>query len=132
MRFQLTTLLTVFSAGLAVASWPAELEWLHKKGQGPAAPDHTSPRPSVSCLPKKPHRPVPSHPLRTRVCYVKSHGNGNDDASYVLDAIRSCNNGGHVVFKQGIQYTIGTALDLTFLKHIDIGILQFHLPPEVL
>jgi galacturan 1,4-alpha-galacturonidase len=52
---------------------------------------------------------------------VKSHGNGKDDAAYVLDAIHSCNNGGHVVFKEGVKYTIGTALDLTFLKHIDIG-----------
>jgi hypothetical protein len=25
------------------------------------------------------------------------------------------------VFKEGLKYTIGTALDLTFLKHIDIG-----------
>lgn len=38
-----------------------------------------------------------------------------------MDALHSCNNGGHVVFKEGIKYTIGTALDLTFLNHIDIG-----------
>ena len=38
-----------------------------------------------------------------------------------MDALHSCNNGGHVVFKEGVKYTIGTALDLTFLNHIDIG-----------
>jgi len=32
-----------------------------------------------------------------------------------------CNNGGHAVFTEGTNYLIGTALDLTFLKHIDLG-----------
>lgn len=61
-------------------------------------------------------------------CYVQSHGNGTDDSSYILSAVNTCNNGGHVVFTQGTKYTIGTALNLTFLEHIDIdiqGYIQF-------
>jgi galacturan 1,4-alpha-galacturonidase len=56
------------------------------------------------------------------VCLVQSYKDGRDDAAFVLDAIQDCNDGGHVVFQKDVTYTIGTALDLTFLKHIDIGI----------
>lgn len=52
---------------------------------------------------------------------MKNSGNGKDDSKNVLSAIKDCNNGGHVVFSKGKTYTIGTALDLTFLKHIDLG-----------
>jgi galacturan 1,4-alpha-galacturonidase len=53
---------------------------------------------------------------------VESHNDGvTDDSTYILNALHSCNNGGHVVFAEGLKYTIGTALDLTFLEHIDIG-----------
>ena len=65
---------------------------------------------------------MPSSPPRVKYCYVNSHGNGQDDSNYILKALHKCNNGGHVVFSQGTQYTIGTALDMTFLKHIDLGI----------
>lgn len=44
-----------------------------------------------------------------------------DDSSYILDALHRCNNGGHVVFREGVEYFIATALDLTFLEHIDLG-----------
>jgi len=44
-----------------------------------------------------------------------------DDSEYILAAINKCNNGGHVVFPQNVTYVIGTALNLTNLKHIDIG-----------
>lgn len=44
-----------------------------------------------------------------------------DDSKYILQALHECNNGGHVVFPQGATYVIGTAMDLQFLKHIDIG-----------
>jgi hypothetical protein len=107
MRFQLSTILAVASATLAIAK---------------SYPDHVSPRPKVSCHPKTPHRPPPNPPPRNKVCYVKSHNDSlTDDSPYILDALHTCNNGGHVVFKEGLKYTIGTALDLTFLKHIDIG-----------
>ncbi|OCL05527.1 glycoside hydrolase family 28 protein [Glonium stellatum] len=71
---------------------------------------------------------MPSSPPRTKYCYVKGHGNGQDDSDYILQALHECNNGGHVVFSQGTQYIIGTALDMTFLKHIDLdiqGYIQF-------
>lgn len=83
---------------------------------------HTGVRPVVECSPHSPRKPVPLHPPRTKICFVKSHENGTDDAPYVLSAIQDCNNGGHVVFEEGITYTIGTALNLTFLQHIDLDI----------
>jgi galacturan 1,4-alpha-galacturonidase len=123
MRFHLTSFLAVVSATVAVASptWQAFEQWA-KGPDGKSAPDHTSPRPSISCYPKQPSRPLPSPPPRNKVCYVQSHNNGiTDDSKYILDALHDCNNGGHVVFREGLKYTIGTALDLTFLNHIDIG-----------
>lgn len=110
MRFSLATLLTVASASLSVAS-PTR--------------DHTSPRPTVSCLPIHPRVPPPSPPARNRVCYVRSHNDGvTDDSAYILDAFHDCNNGGHVVFREGVEYFIATAMDWTFLNHIDIGIVS--------
>lgn len=69
--------------------------------------------------PKHPFHPLPDTKHRTKVCYVESHGDGTDDSKYILQAIKKCNNGGRVVFDK--SYTIGTALDLQFLKHIDLG-----------
>jgi galacturan 1,4-alpha-galacturonidase len=123
MRFQLTAFLAVASATAAVASptWAAFEQWAKGPG-GQSAPEHTSPRPSISFKPHHPSKPPPSPPPRNRVCYVKSHNDGvTDDSTYILDALHDCNNGGHVVFAEGLKYTIGTALDLTFLEHIDIG-----------
>jgi galacturan 1,4-alpha-galacturonidase len=123
MRFHLTTVLAIASATVAVASptWAAFEQWA--KGAGAkSAPEHTSPRPSISYHPHHPSKPPPSPPPRNRVCYVKSHNDGvTDDSKYILDALHDCNNGGHAVFAEGLKYTIGTALDLTFLNHIDIG-----------
>jgi galacturan 1,4-alpha-galacturonidase len=56
---------------------------------------------------------------------VESHGDGSDDSALVLAAMKKCNNGGHVVFPEGTHYTIGKAMDLTFLEHIDIGSLSW-------
>lgn len=69
--------------------------------------------------PKHPFYPLPDTRHRSKICKVESHGDGTDDSEYVLHAIRKCNNGGRVVFDK--NYTIGTALDLQFLKHIDLG-----------
>lgn len=127
MRFQLTTLLALASATgtFALPSWGALEDWAKSSG-GKQAPDHTSSRPSINCHPKTPHKPPPSPPGRTKTCFVKSHNDSiSDDSTYILDALHDCNNGGHVVFKEGIKYTIGTALDLTFLKHIDIDIQSY-------
>jgi galacturan 1,4-alpha-galacturonidase len=80
-----------------------------------------SKRPHHAISPHHPGKHVPSSPERTKTCIVESHGNGTDDSSSILEAIHECNNGGHVVFPKEQKFTIGTALDLTFLKHIDIG-----------
>lgn len=71
-----------------------------------------------------------SLPSRQRVCDVESKGNGQDDAQNILNAIHECNNGGRVVFKEGVQYTIGTALDLTFMNDIDLGKTSLSPPAE--
>lgn len=80
-----------------------------------------SKRPNHPIAPYHPGKAFPASPARTRTCTVKANGNGKDDSKNILSAIKSCNNGGHVVFPKGKNYTIGTALDLTFLKHIDLG-----------
>ena len=123
MKFQLTAYLAIASATVAVATptWQAFDQWAQGHG-GKTTPDHTSPRPSLDCQPKHPSKPPPSPPSRNKVCYVPSHNDSvTDDSHYILDTLHDCNNGGHVVFKEGLKYTIGTALDLTFLNHIDIG-----------
>lgn len=70
------------------------------------------------------HIPPPHHggPGRHhRLCPVKAEGNGQDDSKNILEAIHKCNNGGRVWFKKGEQYTIGTALDLSFMNNVDLG-----------
>ncbi|KAL5339596.1 pectin lyase fold/virulence factor [Aspergillus crustosus] len=73
--------------------------------------------------PKKPFRPLPSSHPRKKVCHVRSHGDGSDDSEFILSALKKCNHGGKVVFAEEEEYTVGTALDLTFLKHVDLEIL---------
>lgn len=80
-----------------------------------------STRPEIVPSPKQPRVAVPSPPARTKFCTVKSHGNGSDDSAFVLSAFHQCNNGGHVLFAANTTYTVGTAMDWTFLRHIDIG-----------
>ncbi len=88
-----------------------------------AASQCISRRPQIVPSPKPPRLPIPNPPQRTRICYVQTHGDGvTDDSQYILSAFHSCNNGGHVVFPQGSTYIIGTAMDWTFLQHIDIGL----------
>ncbi|GAB1204637.1 hypothetical protein APSETT445_003299 [Aspergillus pseudonomiae] len=73
--------------------------------------------------PKPPFRPLPASSPRHKTCHVHSNGDGTDDAPYILSALKQCNNGGKVVFDEDKEYTIGTALDMTFLKHVDLEIL---------
>ncbi|KNG87456.1 putative extracellular exo-polygalacturonase [Aspergillus nomiae NRRL 13137] len=73
--------------------------------------------------PKPPFRPLPASSPRNKTCHVHSNGDGTDDAPYILSALKQCNNGGKVVFDEDKEYTIGTALDMTFLKHVDLEIL---------
>ncbi len=92
-------------------------------GGGDGRGDQVSPRPHVSPHPKHPRHPVPFPLPRSKVCYVKTHGDEKtDDSPYIMAAFRECNHGGHVVFKEDEIYLIGTAMDWTFLKDIDIGL----------
>ncbi|KAK5092012.1 hypothetical protein LTR70_006103 [Exophiala xenobiotica] len=69
-----------------------------------------------SCVPAE-------SPARNKICYVDSHNDQlTDDSNYILSALHECNNGGHVVFPANQSYLIGTALDLTFLQHVDLDI----------
>ena len=80
------------------------------------ATGHQGPSTRPACVP-------PSSPSRSKTCYVQSHNDlVTDDSEYILSAINECNNGGHVVFPADQSYLIGTALDLTFLSHIDLDI----------
>lgn len=78
-------------------------------------------RPQVVPSPVQPRVPVPNPPVRTKQCVVQTNGDGSDDSEHILSAFEDCNNGGHVVFSENATYTIGTAMDWTFLKSIDIG-----------
>ncbi|CAN8101211.1 unnamed protein product [Discula destructiva] len=79
-------------------------------------------RPTIEPSPFQPRLPVPSPAVRTKHCIVKSSGNGSDDSAHILSAFHECNNGGHVLFSKNVTYTVGTAMDWTFLKSIDIDI----------
>jgi len=81
-------------------------------------------------MPYTPRLPFPNTPPRTKLCVVNTHGDGvTDDSFSILYALWDCNDGGHVLFPRGETYTIGTAMDLTFLKHIDIGLVsRFYSP----
>ncbi|KAI8253328.1 Exopolygalacturonase X-1 [Colletotrichum sp. SAR 10_77] len=98
-----------------------------------------SPKPNI---PERPHvvpapyntgRDMPHSPPREkgRYCYVKPGcGEKRDDAPKILDAFKKCNDGGTVVFDK--SYLIGSPLDLTFLKHIDVvitGSIEFNDDP---
>lgn len=76
---------------------------------------------SEACHPHHPFKPLPGSQARTRTCHVVNHGHGRDDSANVLTALKKCNNGGKVVFDADKTYTIGKALDMTFLKHVDLG-----------
>ena len=108
---RVSELLTIALASAAVAS-PVEER---------SAKVTPSKRPNHPIAPHHPGKPFPSSPARTKTCTVKANGNGTDDSKNILSAIKTCNNGGHVVFPKDKNYTIGTALDLTILKHIDLG-----------
>jgi hypothetical protein len=127
MRFHLTSLLIIVSSTLAVASptWQVESSLVRNKVQTLEAreTDDGSVRPTVTCSPIQPRLPPPVHGNRDKICHVSyNHDRPDaDDSDHVIDAMRRCNDGGHVIFLPGVTYNIAKALDLTFLKHIDIG-----------
>lgn len=119
-----TSLAALLSLGLgASATWDAYEEYLSYL---PARTfERHGHRPKISFEPKRPFGHIPHSPSRGRHCYVKSHNDmKTDDSPYILEAIDKCNDGGHVIFPQGHTYVIGTALDLTYLKNIDLGRLK--------
>lgn len=111
MRFSEILTFTLLQASTA---WSSPLEDRSAKVVASKRPNH-----AVS--PYHPRKSFPLSPERKKTCVVKKNTNGTDDSQNILNAIKNCNNGGHVVFPKDQKFTIGTALDLTFLKHIDLG-----------
>ncbi|KAF1362507.1 extracellular exo-polygalacturonase-like protein [Lizonia empirigonia] len=71
--------------------------------------------------------PRPFHaqtsPDRNRTCVAESHNDPKtDDADNILQAVRDCNDGGHVIFAKKQTYTIASPLNLTGLSSIDFDI----------
>lgn len=77
---------------------------------------------SDACHPHQPFHPFPISQARLRTCHVPSHGDGTDDSANILSTLKKCNNGGKVVFDADRTYTVGKAMDMTFLKHVDLGV----------
>jgi galacturan 1,4-alpha-galacturonidase len=76
------------------------------------------PRPTVVPFPYNHGKPHEISPPRTKTCYVHAFGNGQDDSHTIFLAAKACNNGGTVALLDP-EYTIGQALDLTFLQSVD-------------
>ncbi|KAK5128097.1 Exopolygalacturonase X-1 [Meristemomyces frigidus] len=121
MWFKTTAAAVLLNALCASATWSAYEEYVSRLPKHVSK--HQSKRPAITFEPKKPYSAFAKSPSRSRNCYVSSHNDmKTDDSAYILDAIKKCDNGGHVIFPQGTTYVIGTALNLTGLKHIDIDI----------
>ncbi|WPH01672.1 Exopolygalacturonase X-1 [Acrodontium crateriforme] len=107
----------------ANATWTAYQEYLSLL---PEADDHAQAWKSSSGVPAG--RSSKQH-ARSKVCYVDTHNDmKTDDSPYILEAVEKCNDGGRIVFPKHQTYVIGTALDLTHLKHVDFdiqGYIQF-------
>jgi galacturan 1,4-alpha-galacturonidase len=103
------SLLLALPGTLAYLAWPGSV--------------HLSPRPQIETSPKHQALAHAKSTPRWKTCVVES--GAVDDAPAILRAAKLCNYGGVVVFPKGKKYTIGTALDLTFLKHVDFDIQGF-------
>ena len=75
-----------------------------------------------ACEPQSPSHPFPPSHHRSKTCHVESNCDGSDDSKFIMHALKKCNYGGKVVFDEDKEYTIGSALDMTFLRHVDIGL----------
>ncbi|KAI8946549.1 polygalacturonase [Xylaria longipes] len=78
-------------------------------------------RPNIEPSPHNSGRLKPLSSPRTKTCSVTALGGDEDDAPQILDAFHDCNNGGTVALDG--DYTIATALDLTFLDSVDVALL---------
>ncbi|KAF7715377.1 Galacturan 1,4-alpha-galacturonidase [Penicillium ucsense] len=76
-----------------------------------------------ACHPHHPFHPLPGSQHRHKTCHVPSNGDGTDDSAHIISSLKKCNNGGKVVFDAEKTYTVGKAMDMTFLKNIDLEIL---------
>ncbi|TLD25996.1 extracellular exo-polygalacturonase [Venturia nashicola] len=79
-----------------------------------------SPAYHITVGPKPPFKPMPASTARDRECVVK--GGTTEDSAAILAAIKSCNDGGKVVFSADTTYTVGKVMDLTKLSKIDLVI----------
>ncbi|KAI1427429.1 polygalacturonase [Xylaria sp. FL1777] len=77
-------------------------------------------RPNIEPFPYNSGRSTPYSSPRTKTCSVAALGDGEDDAPQILNGFNDCNNGGTVVLDG--NYTIATALDLTFLNSVDVAL----------
>lgn len=108
MKFETTDILSIALAGLVFFD-------------GVVAADSGSKRRDIKPYPKQPKTPRHLSAARTsKTCTVA--GGKTDDAPAILAAAKKCNDGGTVVFSKSSTYNVGTALDLTFLKHVDLDI----------
>lgn len=109
MKFAVANILSVALAGLVFFD-------------GVVAASSDSKRRDIKPYPKQPKKPHYVSAGRTKTCTVAAAGGKSDDAPAILAAAKKCNNGGTVVFSKSSTYNVGTALDLTFLKHVDLDI----------
>ncbi|KAI5921871.1 glycoside hydrolase family 28 protein [Camillea tinctor] len=77
-------------------------------------------RPDIQPFPHNAGRARPFSPSRNATCHVAAQDSGADDSAAILSAFQECKNGGTIVLDA--DYTIGTALDLTFLDGVDIAL----------
>ncbi|KAK2760251.1 hypothetical protein FQN54_002319 [Arachnomyces sp. PD_36] len=87
-----------------------------------SAPSSIPQRPSIEATPYNTGRSQPDSPPRDkdRYCFVQPSSDGEDDAPVIFKAFQECNDGGTVVLDQ--VYQIGSPLDITFLRHVDVVI----------
>ncbi|KAF2216812.1 glycoside hydrolase family 28 protein [Cercospora zeae-maydis SCOH1-5] len=117
------TILLVLQALSVTATWTAYREYFDNLPKKLPKRPRPSPRPKIRFDGVQPYQSLPSPSRRTKTCFVESHDDlRTDDSEYIIDALNKCNHGGHVVFPRGTTYVIGTALDLTFLDHVDLDI----------
>lgn len=110
MKFETTDILSIALAGLVFFDGVVAA----------STADSGSKRRDIKPYPKQPKTPHYVSAARTKTCTVT--GGKTDDAPAILAAAKKCNDGGTVVFPKSSTYNVGTALDLTFLKHVDLDI----------
>lgn len=111
MKFKISNILSVALTGLFIFDGVTAASTIHS----------ISKRRDIRPYPKQPKiAPRYASTARTKTCTVT--GGKTNDAPAILAAAKSCNNGGTVVFLKSTTYNVGTALDLTFLKHVDLDI----------